>query len=561
MSGRTTNRMRYLCWLTVLMFNITAVSAQPPGPILLTDVTPQSGITFQHTDGSSGRYYIIETVCAGLALFDYDNDGDEDIYFLSGGALPGTDFKVPPRNALYRNDGDWRFTDVTRTSGLGDQAHSLGVAVADYDGDGDLDVYVTNFGPNKLFRNNGNGTFTDVTQAAGVADGHKLGAGACFLDMDQDGDLDLFSSSYVDFAYERYRPETTLGFPVYNGPMVWDPTPDTLYRNNGDGSFTDVSAAAGISLSPGRGMGTVCLDYDNDGDSDIFVANDGHQNFLFSNEGQGRFEELGLGAGVGYDMNGDAMGSMGVGCADYDNDGHIDLYVTAYQQQFPSLYQNSGDGFFEDVTFQSGAGAGTVHTVSWGADFVDFNNDGHRDVFVALGHIMDNVEQWDKRASYLARNILFMNTGKGKFANVSKSSGSGMEIKLSSRGVAFDDLDNDGDIDVVVLNSRAKPTLLRNDSPTQGHWLQVKLRGRGMNRDGIGARVKVISGDLSLVDEVHSGRGYQSHYGMCLHFGLGKRRTIDRVEVRWAGGKTDVYQDIVVDQRVTLCQGGTVAPQ
>jgi len=557
----TEPRAGLFCLGTLLLglgLNVQALSAQPASTILLTDVTQQSGITFKHTDGSSGNYYIVETVCAGLALFDYDNDGDEDVYFLNGGALKGTDFQTPPCNALYRNDGDWRFTDVTQASGLGDTAHSLGVAAADYDSDGDLDVYVTNFGPNRLFCNNGDGTFTDVTQAAGVADGNKLGAGACFLDMDQDGDLDLFSSSYVDFSYERHRPETRGGYRKYDGPNIWDPTPDTLYRNNGNGSFTDVSEASGIARSRGTGMGTVCLDYDNDGDTDVYVANDMRQNFFFTNNGQGRFEESGLGTGAGFDMNGDAMGSMGVGCGDYDNDGRLDLYVTAYQQQFPSLYKNVGDGFFEDVTFQSGAGAGTVHTVTWGADFVDFDNDGDRDLFVALGHMMDNVELWDKRASYLACNILFMNTGQGKFVNVSSSSGNGMEVKLSSRGVAFDDLDKDGDIDVVVLNSRAKPTLLRNDSPAQGHWLQVKLQGSRMNRDGVGARVKVVAGDLSLIDEVHSGRGYQSHYGMRLHFGLGKQRTIDRVEVRWMSGETDIYRNIAVDQGVILCQGGTV---
>lgn len=547
-----------LLYFSMLLLTVSSLSAQPRSTILLTDVTQASGISFLHTDGSSGNYYIVETVCAGLALFDYDGDGDEDIYFLSGGALRGTDFKAPPCNVLYRNDGNWRFTDVTQASGLGDTAHSLGVAVADYDGDGDLDVYVTNFGPNRLYANNGNGTFADMTQPAGVGDGDKLGAGACFFDMDQDGDLDLFSSSYVDFSYARHRPETRGGYRKYDGPNIWDPTPDTLYRNNGDGSFTDVSEASGIAQSRGTGMGTVCLDYDGDGDTDIYVANDMRQNFLFANDGRGRFEELGLMAGAGFDMNGDAMGSMGVGCADYDNDGRLDLYVTAYQQQFPSLYKNMGDGFFEDVTFQSGAGAGTVHTVTWGADFVDFDNDSDRDLFVALGHMMDNVELWDKRASYLACNILFMNTGRGTFVNVSNSGGSGMKVKLSSRGVAFDDLDNDGDIDAVVLNSRAKPTLLRNDSPHPGHWLQVLLRGAGMNRNGIGARVKVIAGDLTLVDEVHSGRGYQSHYGLRLHFGLGRRQTIDRVEVRWMGGSTDVYQGIAVDQLVTLCAGGKV---
>ncbi|UCG58271.1 MAG: CRTAC1 family protein [Phycisphaerales bacterium] len=542
----------------VILLSLTpAVSqAQPKSTILLKDVTKQTGITFLHTDGSSGGYYIVETVCAGLALFDYDNDGDEDIYFLNGGALKGTRFKVPPRNALYRNDGNFKFTDVTKESGLGDKGHALGVAAADYDSDGDLDVYVTNFGPNVLFRNNGDGTFTDVTREAGVADGSDVGAGANFLDADKDGDLDLFVSSYVNFTYEGNVPNTASGYPTYAGPKAYKPTPDSLYRNNGDGTFTDISEVSGISKSPGTGMGTVCLDYDNDGDTDIYVCNDMMQNFLFTNDGTGKFEEVGLVAGAGYDMNGDEMGSMGVGCGDYDNDGHLDLYVTAYQQQFPSLYRNIGDGLFEDVTFLTGAGAGTIHTVTWGNEFVDFDNDGDRDLFVALGHMMDNIELWDKRASYLARNILFMNTNDGKFVSVSDTSGDGMIPKLSSRGAAFDDLDNDGDVDVVVSNSRGAPTILRNDSPSKGHWLQVKLRGAKMNRDGVGARVKVVAGDLTLIDEVHSGRGYQSHYGMRLHFGLGDREKIDRVEVRWIGGGADVFENIAADQLVTLTEGG-----
>jgi hypothetical protein len=546
--------------LAVLLGLISVASnAEPKSTILLKDVTKQTGITFVHTDGSSGRYYIVETVCAGLALFDYDNDGDEDIYFLNGGALKGTNFKIPPENALYRNDGNFKFTEVTKQSGLGDRGHALGVAVADYDCDGDLDVYVTNYGPNVLFRNNGNGTFTDVTQKAGVADGYKVGAGANFLDIDKDRDLDLFSSSYVHFTYDIHVPAKHGHLLSYTGPRAYKPTPDSLFRNNGDGTFTDISKASGIANSSGTGMGTVCFDYDNDGDTDIYVCNDMMQNFLFVNDGTGKFEEMGLLVGAGYDMNGDEMGSMGVGCGDYDNDGFMDLYVTAYQQQFPSLYKNSADGLFEDVTFLTGAGAGTIHTVTWGNDLVDFDNDGDRDLFVALGHMMDNIEHWDKRASYLARNLLFMNTGGGKFTSVSTTSGDGMLPKLSSRGAAFDDLDNDGDVDVVISNSRGKPTILRNDSPSQGHWLQLKLRGAKMNRDGVGARVKVVAGDLSLIDEVHSGRGYQSHYGMRLYFGLSDRRKADRVEVSWIGGATDVFENVAADQLVILTEGGSQA--
>jgi hypothetical protein len=529
--------------------------AEPESTILLKDVTTQTGITFQHRDGSTGQHYIVELVASGLALFDYDNDGDIDIYFLNGGALRGTHYETPPRNAMYRNDGNWKFTDVTEQSGLGDLGHALAVAVGDYDNDGDEDVYVTNFGPNVLFRNNGDGTFTDVTAEAGVDDGFKLGAGANFLDVDKDGDLDLFSSSYIAFTYENHAERTIGGIPIYVGPRAYDPTPDTLYRNNGDGTFTDISDESGISSARGNGMGTVCADFDNDGDTDIYVGNDGMQNFLWQNDGTGKFEEIGLLAGVGCDMNGNDMGTMGVGCGDYDNDGRLDFYATAYQDQLPSLYRNCGDSLFEDVSLITGAGAGANRTVTWGNDFVDFDYDGDRDLFVALGHLQDNIELWDKRSPYHATNELYMNTGDGKFVNVSNSSGDGMKVKLSSRGAGFDDLDNDGDVDVVVLNSRREPTILRNDSPHLGHWLQVKLRGTKTNRDGVGAHVKVFAGDLTLVDEVHSGRGYQSHYGTRLYFGLGKRTQVDRVEVRWIGGGVDTFQDIKIDSLVAPVEG------
>jgi hypothetical protein len=246
---------------------------------------------------------------------------------------------------------------------------------------------------------------------------------------------------------------------------------------------------------------------------------------------------------------------MGIGCGDYDNDGLLDFYVTAYQQQFPSLYRNLGDSLFEDVTLATGAGAGTNHTVTWGNDFADFDNDGDRDIFLALGHLEDNIELWDRRSSYLATNMLFQNTGDGQFVNVSDSGGDGMRVKLSSRGVGLDDLDNDGDVDVVVLNSRREPTILRNDAPNQGHWLQIRLRGSTANRDGVGARAEVVAGDLTLIDEVHSGRGYQSHYGTRLYFGLGDRRRVDRIEIRWIGGTADTFRDIKVDRHITLVEG------
>ena len=542
------------CVLVLLLLQLSA-DVFADSPILLRDVTKETGITFTHTDGGSGRHYIMETVSAGLALFDYDNDGDVDIYFLNGAPLKGTEVAVKPKNALYRNEGGWKFTDVTEQAGVGDFGYGLGVAVGDYDNDGDLDIYLNNCGPNVLYRNNGDGTFTDVTQKAGVDNGFHVGAGTCFLDVDKDGDLDLYVSIYLDFSYEKHVATTTKGFPVYANPRFYPPMPDFLYRNNGNGTFTDVSKSSGVGDHAGWGMGIVCGDYDNDGDTDVFIGNDVGENFLFQNDGTGKFEEVGLMTRAAYDLHGDEQPSMGVDCGDYDNDGLPDFYVTSYQGQLATLYRYLGGGMFEDVTLVTGSGAGTLPHVTWGNSFVDFDNDGFRDIFIACGHLQVNVEDFDDTTTYAAQNILLMNTGNGEFMDVSGQSGDGMKIKLSSRGAGFDDLDNDGDIDAVILNSRREPTILRNDSPSKGHWLQVCLRGVKTNRNGIGARVKVIAGDLTLIDEVHSGRGYQSHYGMRLHFGLGERDNVDRIEVSWIGGQVDVFENVAVDRIVTLIEG------
>jgi len=531
------------------------VFAGVEGSIVLRDVTKETGIAFIHTDGSSGRRYIVESVSAGLGLFDYDGDGDVDIYFLNGAPLKGTKVSKPPTNALYRNDGNFKFTDVTKEAGVGDTGFGLGVAAADYDNDGDLDIYINNYGPNVLYRNNGDGTFTDVTAEAGVANGHKVGAAAMFLDMDKDGDLDLFVGNYLDFTYENHLARTEKGFPKYGGPMDYPPMANDLYRNNGDGTFTDVGIESGIARHKGWGMGGVCADYDNDGDTDIHIVNDVYANFLFENDGTGKFEEVGLPVGLAYDIHGDEQGSMGVECGDYDNDGWLDFYQTSYAKELATLYRNFGDKTFQDVTMLTGAGAGTFAPVTWGAGMVDFDNDGDRDIFVACGHLQDNVEEYDSTATSNNRNVLLLNTGDGKFIDVSDQSGDGMKVELRSRGAAFDDLDNDGDIDVVILNSRREPTVLRNDTQNGNHWIQIRLQGVTTNRDGVGARVKVTAGDLVQIDEVHSGRGYQSHYGMRLHFGLGLRKSIDRIEVRWIGGGVDVFEGIAADRLVVLVEG------
>jgi hypothetical protein len=541
--------------VVVLTLLYAFASTHANGSILLRDVTRETGITFKHTDGSSGQRYIVESVSSGLALFDYDGDGDVDIYFLNGAPLKGTKVDTPPKNALYRNDGNFKFTDVTDKAGVGDTGFGLGVAVGDYDNDDDLDVYVNNYGPNVLYRNNDDGTFTDVTAKAGVANGHKVGAAVHFLDMDKDGDLDLFVANYLDFTYENHLRRTSKGIPKYAGPMDFPPMPNDLFRNNGDGTFTDVSIESGVAEHKGWGMGGVCADYDNDGDTDVYIANDVSANFLFENDGTGKFEEVGLITGLAYDLQGDEHGSMGIDCGDYDNDGRLDFYETCYARELATLYRNSDDGMFEDVTIVTGAGTGTFLDVTWGTGFVDFDNNGDRDIFIACGHLQDNVELYDDTATTLARNVILMNTGDGKFVDVSDQSGDGMKVELRSRAAGFDDLDNDGDVDVVILNSRREPTILRNDSPSKGHWIQVRLRGTKSNRDGVGARVKVVAGDLTLIDEVHSGRGYQSHYGMRLHFGLGNRNHVDRVEVRWIGGGVDVLEDIAVDQLLAITEG------
>jgi hypothetical protein len=538
-----------MTWLT--HSNIVS-AADAETQIILKDVTGKTGITFRHVDGSSGNLYIMETVSAGLALFDYDNDGDIDIYFLNGAALKGTAYKTLPRNALYRNNGNFRFTDVTDTSGLGDTGFGLGVAVGDYDNDGHADIYVNNYGPNVLFRNNGNGTFSDVTEKAGLGGTDDVGAGACFLDMDNDGHLDLYVSNYILFSYEKNVVFMRGPTKTYASPTAYRYPADSLYHSNGDGTFTDVSGISGISAHQGTGMGAVCFDYDDDGDTDIFVANDSMENFLFENDGAGKFEEMALMAGVAYDLNGKPQGNMGVDCGDYDNDGLLDLYVTSYSREWAVLYKNLGKGIFEDVTFSTGSGEETYANATWGTGFADFDNDGDRDVFVAVGHLQPEV--YSDLLAYHARNELMMNTGDGKFVNVTDTCGDGLQVKQSSRGAAFDDLDNDGDVDVVVLNSRSEPTILKNETENNNHWLQVRLIGTKANRSAVGARVKVTAGELTLIDEIHSGRGYQSHYGLRLSFGLGNHSTVDTLEVSWPGGETDRYKNIQANQMITLTQ-------
>ncbi len=536
----------------------------PPGPIQFRDVTRESGIDFVHTDGSSGRRYIVETVASGMASFDYDGDGLIDIYFCNGAPLGGApEPDVAPQNRLYKNLGGFLFIDVTDEAGVGDPRYSLGATVGDYNEDGYPDLYVSNYGPNTMYANNGDGTFTRTEEEAGTAlpDPEKVGAGPAFFDFDDDGDLDLFVANYMKFSPSSHVEHQWKGVTIYSGPLKYPFYPSHLLRNEGDGSFTDVSQESGIQKSLGHGMGMVCSDIDDDGDLDVFVNNDGSPgNFLFRNEGNGQFVEVAAASGTAYSADGLALGSMGVDSGDFDNDGRLDFYVTAYQDQVSRLFRNRGGGLFEDVTRSIGAGMGTYNRVTWGCSFGDFDNDGWRDLFLACGHLIDNVIEVDDTTTYAQTPIVMRNVNGEKFDNVSRSCGAGLQQPLVGRGASFDDFDNDGRVDVAILNSRRPAVLLANESPTEGNWLQLSLIGRAKTRDAVGARVKVLSGGAQSgssqqVAEVQRGKGYQGHFGSRLQFGMGSHRHADRVEIKWPGGAVEVLENVPAGQLLTVVEG------
>lgn len=504
----------------------------------------------------------MEAMSTGIATFDFDGDGLIDIYFPNGAPLPGDTPATPPRHALYQNLGGWRFRDVTIEARAVCTSFGLGITTGDYDNDGWDDIYLNNFGANVLFHNNGDGTFSAATQRAGVARGQLVGAGACFFDKESDGNLDLYVGNYIDLNCDEHVPHVTPGgLPRYPSPVEYAPVPDTLYGNNGDGSFSDVSVESGIASVAGRAMGMTCADYDADGDVDVFVCNDVQENYLFQNDGQGRFRQIAKLNGFAYNGNGDTLANMAVDAGDYDNDGLLDLFSTNYQGELPVLFHNLDRGLLHDATLAANAGASCFRHVNWGCGFADLDNDTHRDLFIGNGHVDDNIELRIPTAAYHAECIVLKNNA-GRFEDVSHRAGDGLRRKVAARGVALDDLDNDGDVDAVVLASREHPLILRNLLAEAGdlrHWLQVRLCGVGGNRNGIGARVRVIAGDLTLADEVHSGRAYQSHFGSRLHFGLGPHEQVDRVEIYWNGGQREIVQGVAANRFVTVVERATHA--
>ena len=520
--------------------------------VQFVDRAADAGLTQRNVSGTD-QSYIVEGMMGGAAFFDYDRDGDVDLYVANGSSFAGFAAGEHPANQLYRNDGG-RFTDVTIAADVGDTSWSMGCAVADYDNDGHSDLYVTNFGRNILYRNAGAGRFADVTVAAGVGD-MGWGTGASFGDYDRDGDVDLYVANYVDFSldYESPIPCLWKNVKVYCGPVGLLPAADVFYRNNGDGTFSEWTQQAGLEGEKFYGMSALFGDYDNDGWPDLFVANDSTPNLLFRNLRDGRFAEEALMAGVAYSGEGVTQGCMGAAWGDYDNDGLFDLFVTNFADEYNALYKNEGGGFFADVSFAAGIGAAPAELVSWGTGFFDYDNDGDRDLFVANGHTYPQADLPRVNSSYEQINSLFENRD-GRLVEVSAGAGLGFALRRVSRGTSFADYDGDGDIDLFVLNLNDPPTLLRNDGDHDNHYLLVHTVGTKSNRDGIGARVIISVGGQTQHAEVQSGGSYLSHNDLRLHFGLGKAERVDRLEVRWPSGAVQVLSDLAVDQHLTVVE-------
>ena len=530
--------------------------------VCFSDVTSTAGIAFRHINGRSGEFYYPETMGGGACFFDYNGDGYIDIYVVNGGPLGDVPLQEPVGNVLYRNNGDGTFTDVTEEAGVGDTSYGQGCCAADYDNDGDLDLYVTNFGRNVLYCNNGDGTFADVTEEAGVGD-KRWGQTCVFVDYDNDGDLDLYVQNYLDYTLVQNK----ICGPIIGGqrrrdycsPDIYRGVADMLYRNEGDGTFTDVARVSGLFNPLGKGMGVVFGDYDNDGDADLFVSNDGMANFFYRNNGNGTFSDISLISMVSYDEHGMAEGSMGADFADLDNDGDLDLFVPCLEHEGHTWYRNEGGSVFTDVSQTSGLHRATILYTGYSPSVFDYDNDGDLDIFVSCGRVRVPHElRFDAEASYYERygqhGLLLANEGSGHFVDVSEASGLHLYRKQIGRGAIHGDYDNDGDLDLFIVNLDDWAVLLRNDGGNRNHWITLKLMGTRSNRDGVGARVKVISGPSTQIREARVGGGYVSQNDMRVHFGLGDRDRIDRIELRWPSGIVQTLEGVAVNQVMTVTE-------
>ena len=526
--------------------------------VTFVDVARTSGITFQHDNAASAEKYLIETMGSGCGWIDYDQNGLFDLYLVNGAATKLYTPKHSLRSALYRNNGDGTFTDVTDKAGVGaDGLFGMGVAVGDYDNDGFPDLLVLGYGRCILYHNNGDGRFTDVTANAGVANSGRWASSAAWFDYDNDGRLDLVIANYVDWSPENnyFCGEHGPGLRSYCHPDNYHGEAPTLFHNNGDGTFTDVSRASGVGAKAGNGLGVVTFDYDNDGWQDIFIANDSMPNFLFHNNHDGTFKEVAYAENVAVSMDGTQEAGMGTDAADVTGNGRMDLFVTHLDLQLARLYENMADGTFDDATLRSKIAYATFHMSGFGTRFMDYDNDGARDLFMANGHILDNIERFHSDVHYAEPKLMFRNTGRGIFENVSARLGLDFQLPRVSRGAAVCDYDNDGDLDILVNNNGQSSQLLRNDGGNANHWLELFLIGTKSNRDGVGARVKVSSGDLVLYDQRKGGMSYQSAQDPRLHFGLGGYTSVDSVEIAWPSGTLTKLANLKSDQIISVKEG------
>ena len=545
--------------LSILTFYI---GVDPISPHFV-EVTKSAGIAFTHTNGADGAYHLPETLGAGGAFFDYDNDDNLDLFLVNSGSTHSTTANTPYKNVLYRNNGDGTFTDVTEQSNLDTlSGYNHGVVAADYDNDSDQDLYITSLGANHLYRNNGDGTFTDTTELSGI--GSTLwSSSATFFDYDLDGYLDLYVVNYVYYRLDQtYQPCIEFGYQDYCNLRYYEGAPDQLYRNNGDGTFTDVTKTAGINDQggpfQGKGLGVIASDLNNDGFTDLYVANDGTPNYLFYNNGDGTFTEIAAWVGCAYSSEGLAQAGMGVDAGDYNGDGLMDIFVTNFSEETNNLYRNNGDGTFTDTIYEVNLGDPTYLPVGFGTGFFDYDNDSDLDIFVANGHVTEHIHHRSDLLTYGQRNQLFQNDGLGKFVQMSPELEKGFltEEKIS-RGSIFADYDNDGDVDLLVTQLNQPAKLYRNQTSNQeksNNWLQIKVVGVRNNRNGFGARMTLQMGNLSITKETRSSSGYLSSHDPRVTFGIGQYQKIESLTIYWPSGSVQRLENISVNQQITVVE-------
>ncbi len=552
-------------WLFLLAWFLTSASLPNMG-IRFVDVAKQAGINHKTTFGDERRNrYLLETTGCGIAFVDYDGDGWLDIFQVNGTRLDGPPTDDAPTNRLYRNKGDGTFEDVSDRAGIRKTGWGQSVCVGDFDNDGDEDIFVAYFGENVLYRNEGNGTFTEIAQKAGVAKNRtRWATGSAFLDYDRDGYLDLFVASYIDLDLKT-APLPETGPCLYKGVLVACGPPgltggvNALYHNNGDGTFTDVSEKAHITQTQGTyGLGVLVADFNNDSWPDIYVANDSAPAILYKNNGDGTFTDIGVEAGCAFSVDGKPQAGMGVSAGDYDRDGWFDIFKTNFSGDTSTLYRNItgsfGDTAFEDVTFQAGLGHNTKW-LGWGCGFADFDNNGWQDIFLVNGHVYPEVEKLTTEAGYAQRKVLYRNLQNGTFEDVSDQIAGPITQPSASRGCAFGDYDNDGDIDILINTVNDYPELLKCESTTGNNWITVKTIGRKSNRSGIGARLICVTEEGSQMSEVRSGGSYCSQNDLRVHFGLGKATTVKSLEIRWPSGQVDKLENLPVNKIMVVKEG------